>query len=403
MSDSILLPAPMTGKLSEVELRHLIKLHRILYARPLALSNLLSLFGSAKAVFGDGTRSRLTQAGLTEPLVSEILANRSAHEAGYQNPHKIGYENSAERTLAWLDASNHYLIGLGDEEYPALLREITDPPPLLFAAGNLEPLAQIKFAIVGSRHPTRSGMRTAKDFASELAGLGMVIVSGMAKGIDTQAHKGALEGKGSTIAVLGTGCDLTYPPGQKVLEGQITEGGLLLSEFPLGTSALKHHFPQRNRIVTGLSTGTLVVEGALKSGSLISARLAMEQGREVFSIPGSIYSNQSRGCHDLIRNGAKLTESVGDILEELQGMVQFEQEIAGDKSGFEKQKGPPPTFDALDEKERKLLGFMDFEPIHLDELIARTGMRVQDVSSLLTVLEIKGLVKADVMGYSLAF
>lgn len=396
LSSPVVALAPLTGELSESELLHLIALQRILYSKPLALVSLLTTFGSAEAVFASGTRQNLERAGLKDQLIAEILLNRRDHEC------------HAQRSLDWLNTEHHYLIGSGDEIYPALLREIAVPPPLLFAAGKLEAIKQIKFAIVGSRNPTRSGKQTAWDFAFELADMGMAIVSGMAKGIDSQAHKGALEAKGLTIAVLGTGCDLTYPPGQKALKAEICESGLLLSEFPLGTPAWKHHFPQRNRIVTGLSTGTLMVEGTLKSGSMISARLAMEQGREVFSVPGSIFSIQSRGCHELIRNGAKLTESVADILQELQGMVQFELEIAGQRLGPEKQMQSSKVLEmaaekmTLNEKEKKLVSLMDYQAVQLDELCVRTGMRVQDVASLLTVLEIRGIVKADVMGYSLA-
>ncbi len=216
-----------------------------------------------------------------------------------------------------LEGDNRHLITLHDARYPTLLREIDDAPPMLFIQGDPTILNLPQIAIVGSRNPSASGRQTATDFAHFLASAGLAITSGLADGIDGAAHQGALETKNSTLAVTGTGLDRVYPAKHRELAHRIAEQGALISELPPGTPPIPANFPRRNRIISGLSLGTLVVEAAQKSGSLITARLATEQGREVFAIPGSIHNPLARGCHALIRQGAKLVETAGDILEEL--------------------------------------------------------------------------------------
>jgi DNA processing protein len=223
-----------------------------------------------------------------------------------------------DNVMQWLQQSDQrQLLALGQADYPYLLRQISDPPLLLYLQGDSQLLHKPQLAIVGARRPTAMGASDARAFASALTELGWVVTSGLAEGVDASAHQGALQANGSTIAVLGTGIDCCYPAQHRGLQQQVAERGLLVSEYPLGTPPRGVNFPRRNRIVSGLSVGVLVVEAALKSGSLISARLASEQGREVFAIPGSIHQAQSKGCHQLIKQGAKLTETVMDIHEEL--------------------------------------------------------------------------------------
>ncbi len=225
--------------------------------------------------------------------------------------------------LAWLQENpSRQLLALGQENYPYLLSEISDPPLLLYLQGDAELLHKPQLAIVGARRPTAMGLSDARAFAGALTELGWTITSGLAEGIDAAAHQGALQANGKTLAVLGTGLDRCYPARHKSLQQAVAEAGLLVSEYPLGTPPRGPNFPRRNRIVSGLSVGLLVVEAALKSGSLISARLASEQGREVFAIPGSIHQSQSKGCHQLIKQGAKLTETVMDMHEELSHWLQ---------------------------------------------------------------------------------
>jgi DNA processing protein len=230
--------------------------------------------------------------------------------------------------LDWLGAPQHHLLVWSDPDYPPLLREIPDPPVMLYVMGDRRVLARPQLAIVGSRNPTPVGRENARAFAKSLAEAGLVITSGMALGIDGAAHRGALEAGGQTIAVAGTGLDRVYPPRHRDLAHDIARHGALVSEFPLGTPPRPENFPVRNRLISGLSLGTLVVEAALQSRALITARLATEQGREVLAIPGSIHSPQSRGCHALIRQGAKLVETARDILEELGPLASVARQAA---------------------------------------------------------------------------
>jgi len=231
---------------------------------------------------------------------------------------RAGTDPRVSETLAWLESPGHHLVTLDDDRYPGLLREIADPPPLLYVNGDPGRLESTMLAVVGSRNPTVLGEHSARTFSAALSTAGLTVASGLALGIDACAHEGALSaGHGGTIAVVGTGLDRVYPATHRELAHRIAQAGAIVSELALGTPARPDHFPRRNRILSGLSVGCLVVEAAPRSGSLITARLAAEQGREVFAIPGSIHSPLSRGCHALIRQGARLTESVEDILEEL--------------------------------------------------------------------------------------
>lgn len=295
-----------------------------------------------------------------------------------------GLDKIVAEHVAWLQASSrHHAIPLGDERYPAELLHTEDPPLLLFALGDAQLLKHpLRVAVVGSRNPTAQGELNARQFSQALAASGACVVSGLALGVDGAAHEGALAAHGKTIAVVGTGLDRVYPSRHRDLAHRIAQEGLLLSEYPLGTPPLAPHFPQRNRILSGLCQGTLVVEAALQSGSLITARLAAEQGREVFAIPGSIHSPQARGCHALIRQGAKLVESAQDILEELHAQpVGLATQIGGGASAA-------PT--EVSEEERQLLDALGHAPMGFDALQARTGLPTALLQARLLELELAG-------------
>jgi DNA processing protein len=285
------------------------------------------------------------------------------------------------------------------DNYPSRLREVGAPPPLLFVRGNPALLHEPQLAVVGSRNPTAGGIDTARDFAGYLAGLGLVVTSGLALGIDAAAHEGALA-TGHTIAVLGTGPDRVYPAAHRDLARRIANTGALVTELLPGTGPHASHFPQRNRIISGLSLGTLVVEAAVGSGSLITARLASEQGREVFAIPGSIHNPLARGCHALIRQGAKLVDSANQILEELG--PQLGEFLADGADSAPEAVVPGPQTSDLDDDHGRLLACMGYDPIAPDEIVARTGMPAFEIASMLLLLELKGLVTSHPGGrYSL--
>jgi DNA processing protein len=288
---------------------------------------------------------------------------------------------AVERALRWAEAPGHAVVTLAETQYPKLLLEIADPPPLLYAIGRLELLGRPALAIVGSRNATAQGVRNAEQFAQAFSAAGLTIVSGLALGIDAAAHRGGLAAPGSTLAVLGTGVDVIYPRQNAELAARIAEAGLLLSEFPLGTAGAAHHFPRRNRLISGLAQGCLVVEAALASGSLITARAAADQGREVFAIPGSIHSPLSKGCHALIKQGAKLAESAEDVLAEL---------TAFRRTGFADTRRKAAS-EAVPEP---LLAHMGFDPVDVDALCARAGMPAAQVAAELLRLELAGRVAA---------
>ena len=325
---------------------------------------LLAAFGSPQAVLAASTAAR-------RELVGSIQAGALATE-----PEALGA--LVATTLAWLDAEAaepRAVIALGDPRYPHALLNTADPPLLLYAQGRFELLQAHAIAVVGSRNPTPQGADNARAFSQHLSDAGLSVVSGLALGIDAAAHTGGLEGAASSIAVVGTGLDRVYPRRNLRLAHRIADRGLIISEYAPGTPALPPHFPMRNRIIAGLARGTLVVEAALKSGSLITARLANEAGREVFAIPGSIHSPQSRGCHALIKQGAKLVETAQDILEELR---------------LPSAAGALPADATTAPADDPLLTALGFDPVTLDALAARTGRSAAELSVCLLGLELDG-------------
>jgi DNA processing protein len=335
-------------------------------------------------VGNDSARKLLAAFGLPKGLFDQpvtalaaVVGERLAL-ALQQAPESLATE--VEKTERWLESDNHHLLTLGDAAYPAALLETSDPPLMLYVVGELGALDQAnKIAIVGSRNPTPQGEINARQFATALGGAGLCVVSGLALGVDGAAHEGALAANAATIAVVGTGLDRVYPKRHHDLAHRISaQGGALVSEYPLGTPPLPAHFPQRNRIIAGLCQGTLVVEAAVASGSLITARLASEMGRDVFAIPGSIHAPQSRGCHALIRQGAKLVESAQDVLEDLQLGTTQTPVVSQAARNADDPEG--------------LLGAMGFDPVGLDALQARTGFDTATLQARLLELELQGLV-----------
>ena len=331
-------------------------------------------------VGNDTARRLLTAFGLPEAIWSHSASAwetvTSARVARALQTAPPALDAALDRLMDWLADDQHQVVTLADLRYPPSLLQTADPPLMLYVRGRVEALAHPRqLAIVGSRNPTPQGESNARLFARSLAEADVCVVSGLALGIDGAAHTGALEGGGTTIAVVGTGLDTVYPKRHEALARRIAEHGAVVSEYPLGTPPLAAHFPQRNRIIAGLSQGTLVVEAAVRSGSLITARLAAEQGREVFAIPGSIHAPQSRGCHALIRQGAKLVESAQDILEDLR----LAEPVATGTA-------PPVT------KEDSLLEAMGFDPVGLDALQARTGLNTATLQARLLELELDGQV-----------
>ena len=292
--------------------------------------------------------------------------------------------NQVEADWRWQEADNHFLLTFSDPEYPPLLKEIPDPPPVLYAIGNLSSFQQPTVAMVGTRKPSVTGRETAWRFAFELAAKQITIVSGLALGIDAQAHSGCLEANGKTIAVMGTGIDNIYPRQHAKLAAKICESGLLLSELPLKSPPIAGHFPRRNRIISGLSLSTLVVEAAIRSGSLITARLACEQNRDVLAIPGSIYNPQASGCHHLLQQGAKLVTSSNDVFEEL---------------GMNCNPEPAELANTLARENKNLVKCIGFEVTTVDQMIARSGLTVEKVVCGLADLELQGIVRAVPGGY----
>jgi len=293
--------------------------------------------------------------------------------------------DAVDKTLLWLELSRHGVLCRNEPGYPAYLAKISDPPLLLYFTGNPDLLERQQLAMVGSRNPTRNGYETAYDLSASAATLGFTITSGMALGIDSAAHHGALSVAGATIAVAGTGLDVTYPSKNKSLQETIEAQGLLLSEFPLGTKPLGRNFPLRNRIISGLSRGVIVVEAALKSGSLITAKQALEQGRDVFAVPGSIHNPTSRGCHYLLRQGAKLVENIGDILEE------FDLRLA-QQAYVHVSENKQQSLIKLDDGFKKVLNSVNYDPTSVDLVIDRSGLTADAVCSMLLVLELQNFV-----------
>jgi DNA processing protein len=326
---------------------------------------LLSAFGGPEQVLA-ASRSALTR------VVSGTLADAILDGILYGDP-------AAAET--WLSDANNHVVTLADSEYPQALLLSPDPPPLIYVKGRLDLLNQPAFAIVGSRNATAQGQRTAESFAEALSNAGLCIVSGLALGIDAAAHRGGLAGRSSTIAVVGTGLDKVYPARNRDLAHAIAEKGALVSEFALGTPPLAANFPRRNRLISGMSRGCLVVEAAVSSGSLITARISNELGKDVFAIPGSIHATLSKGCHVLIKQGAKLVDDAADILGELRLPVP-----AG---------GPSQTASAV--SGHPLLAHMGYDPCDIDTLAGRAGLPVHEISAALVQLELQGEV-ANLLG-----
>ena len=332
-------------------------------------------------------RALLKQFGLPE----NVLAARRAELARFASAEALqaldsdAVAKTVERALAWLEQPNNALVTLADAAYPRLLLETADPPALLYCRGRTELLNAPALAVVGSRNATAQGVSNAEQFACTFSAAGLTIISGLAQGIDAAAHRGGLAAPGSTIAVMGTGVDIAYPRSNAALAEDIATRGLLVSEFALGTQAFAHNFPRRNRLISGLAQGCLVIEAALASGSLITARSAAEQGREVFAVPGSIHSPLSKGCHALIKTGAKLAESAEDVLSEL---------AAFRRTGFASTRAPASVAAGTGNADEPLLACMGFDPVDVDSLCARAGLPAERVSAELLRLELAGRVAA---------
>jgi DNA processing protein len=331
-------------------------------------------YAGAPAELLQATRAELAALGLGAKTVAALVD---------PDPHGLAAD---ER---WLAGAGRRLVTWGSPDYPPLLAGIADAPLVLFVEGDVAALSLPQLAVVGSRNPTALGRDTAAQFARHVAAAGLAITSGLALGIDAAGHRGALQAGGRTVAVLGCGLDRIYPPEHAGLAREIVaRGGALVSDLPCGVGPLRHHFPRRNRIISGLSVGTLVVEAALQSGSLITARLAAEQGREVFAIPGSIHNPRSRGCHRLIRQGAKLVETADDIFDELGPL------LAGLRAATSSEVPDAEGFfcGGLDKDYEILLDALGFAPASIDTLVARSGFAADAVASMLLLLELDGRV-----------
>ena len=322
------------------------------------LRRLLQAFGTPANIFATPTH-------ILKQIVKPAVANAISHGVD---------ENALAPIAAWLENPNNSIVTLADPDYPQALLNIPDPPLLLYVKGQRELLNRPTLAVVGSRNASAQGLKNAEAFAQASSAAGLCIASGMAHGIDAAAHRGGLRGIGSSIGVIGTGLDKVYPAANRELAHQLAKEGALISEFSLGTPPLAANFPRRNRIISGLSLGCLVVEASLQSGSLITARMALEQGREVFAIPGSIHAPQAKGCHYLIKQGAKLVECAQDILEEL--------------GCFATVLSAP----GVAQNNHPLFDHMGFDPVDMDSLCQRSGLTIEALSAILLHLEMEGLV-----------
>ncbi len=333
----------------------------------------------APGIGGEAQRRLLAAHGLPEQIFSAGLAALSRTLPAGQAERLLAHDagEAIEAALAWASEPGNTLLTLADGAYPQKLLETPDPPTLLYVRGRANLLNKPAIAIVGSRNATPQGLLNAEAFATTLAEAGLTVVSGLALGIDAAAHRGGLRGAGSTVAVIGTGIDRIYPAGNRDLARDIAVRGAIVSEFPLGTPALKENFPRRNRILSGLARGWLVVEAAERSGSLITARLAGEQGRDVFAIPGSIHSPLAKGCHKLIKQGAKLVDDASDILDELG--------IAG-----KGRSAPATNHDESAAAERRLLDCLGYDVCDIDTLAARAGLTAEKLYAILLRMELDG-------------
>jgi len=339
---------------------------------------LIERFQNPGEIFSAPLRDLTSVPGITEELAEEIRS--------------FDRENALEKELGLIKEHQVTLLTRKDKGYPKNLNFIFDPPPVLYIRGEWREEDEQSIAIVGTRHPTRYGKLAAETLAGDLALRGFTVVSGMARGIDTFAHEGALSGGGRTVAVFGSGIDVVYPAENRKLMEKIIENGAVISEFPMGTIPDRKNFPVRNRIISGLSLGTVVVEAAAKSGSLITAREALEQGREVFSVPGNISSDKSKGTNNLLKWGARMVESVDDILEELTFCTASAPEKKRDISAVG-EKGQKPSGDGLTEEEREIFLLIREEGIHIDSIIEETSVLPHKAMSILAKLELMGLIR----------
>lgn len=349
-----------------------------------SLIGLIESMGGVAAVVAASLRD-LTRHGVPNATAAAITnPDQAAIEAGEQ----------------WLSMPGHHLLCWDSEDYPALLRRIDGPPAALFVDGDPTCLWQPQIAVIGSRNPTAGGLDHARDFATTLARQGMTITSGLASGIDSEAHTAALDAGAMTIAVNGTGLDIVYPASSRELAERIRAQGAMISELPLGSPPRRQHFPSRNRIISGLSLAVLVVEAGLNSGSLITARKAAEQGRDVFALPGSLHNPMAKGCHRLIREGARLVETTADILQELgpvaaELQMEIRQRLAQSEQPVKAVKRPADDVHRLleDSDYSAIWQVLGFDPKPVDTIIEQSGLSAREVSSMLLMMELKGMVK----------
>lgn len=363
---------------------------------------LLNFFGEPGHIFGKSGEEKLSAKKHSPPSADQQNAdNRKFSGREFEallSTCRTHYRDRSVRervrqALRWQEKDHQQIITLNCDAYPALLKEIPDPPPLLYIKGLPKVLCRPQIAMVGSRHASPGGKAIARQLARELAGSGFSVCSGMALGIDAESHLGALDKQGSSVAILGCGVDQVYPGQHKKLAERLAETGAVLSEFPLGSAPESWHFPQRNRVISGLSLGVVVVEAALRSGSLITARFALEQGREVFAVPGSLHNPQAKGCHLLLKQGATLVEHTDDIIAELGGFISTD--------GLHQDKAVRST-KHLNKDAKELLRYIDYETTSVDKLICQTGLETECIVGLLIELELQGFITSRVGGYSLS-
>lgn len=413
---------------NEQELSAWLALFHLPGVGPKRFFQLLEWFGNAEAAV-QGDRQLLRNAGVSDTAIRELDA--------YLGHAENALQQKVVKALEWHQQPGHNLLTFDDEAYPPLLKHIIHPPPLLFVDGCLKALQEPGMAMVGSRNPTADGKENAFRFARALANVGISVNSGLALGIDGAAHQGALAAGGPTIAVIGTGIDQCYPASHQALAKRlIHEGGAIVSEFSMGIGPKPGHFPKRNRTISGLSLGVLVVEANLKSGSLITAQYALEQGRDVYAIPGSIHNPMARGCHALLKQGAKLVEAVEDILEEMSHLLALHQLMRDSTPNHQNDASIQPSLfayagkpamanvknagtastsgdmaygavehknrvsdEVIDHDERALLNSLGFDVVPADTLVERTGLGIEQLSPALMMLEIKGLIRTVPGGY----
>lgn len=354
--------------LAASELATWLRLEQTTGVGPETARKLLAAFGLPENIFASSRASLLKV--VPERVATNLLADPAPETQAL-----------ISKTEAWLAQAGNHVFSLADAGYPASLLTIPDPPMLLYVKGRAELLTQPSLAVVGSRHASSQGLLDAERFSKAMSEAGLTIISGLAQGIDAAAHRGGLQAQGSTIAVIGTGPDIVYPAKNRELAHLIARDGCLISEYPLGMPAIASNFPRRNRIISGLARAVLVVEAAAQSGSLITARMALEQGRDVFAIPGSIHSVLAKGCHQLIKQGAKLVESAQDILEELRD---------GGSTGVRPVVQAPAVLDA---GQAHLLQALGFDPVDADTLIERSGLDAALLNAQLLTLELDGLLE----------